>query len=101
MLQHSEQICANTDSIKTYLNEREIESSLTLDLNPGQHQQIPCKAVLVPPESNGFYVRLQRTKSHYKQMPTNTNIRNMDSATKIRNSTRTCPLSIVSISLLN
>lgn len=100
MGQHSEPICSNTDSLKAYMHDREIVSSLTLDLHPSQHQQNLCKAVLVAPESNGFVVRLHRTKSHNKHMPINTNNRNMDSETKVRNSTKTCPLSIVSIIII-
>lgn len=95
-LQHSEALCGATDA-KHYMREREVEHSVTLDLLPPPLEHlVPCRSVLTATGSNGFIVRLHRSKSQSKHSSVAAS-RNMDNTMSVRNNTRSCPLSIVSI----
>lgn len=94
-MQHSEALCGATDA-KHYMREREVEHSVTLDLLPPPLEHlVPCRSVLTATGSNGFIVRLHRSKSQNKHSSAASS-RNMDSSMSVRNSTNSCPLSIVS-----
>lgn len=94
-LQHSEALCGATDA-KHYMREREVEHSVTLDLLPPPLEHlVPCRSVLTATGSNGFIVRLHRSKSQNKHNSVASS-RNMDNTMSVRNSTKSCPLSIVS-----
>lgn len=109
-------ICiSSNEATKQFVHEHEVRSSMTLDLNPGQTTNAPCKTVLTAPESNVFIVRLHRINavavgrqnsragsgSGRHGSGSARSSRNMDSPTAMdgvagRNTTRSCPLSIVS-----
>lgn len=92
-IQPSESICKSDP--KEYVQEREVESSLIYDLHPGD-MLLPCRTVLTAPESNGFIVRLHKSK--VKKVHGTTHKSSGEG--RIRNST-SCPLSIVSKFFLN
>lgn len=52
-----------TESIckRHHVRERQVESSLTYDLHPGDIP-LPCKTALYAPEPNGFIVKLHKPK---------------------------------------
>lgn len=89
--QPTESICKSDPK-----HEREVESSLIYDLHPGD-MSLPCRSILSAPESNGFIVRLHKPK--VKKTYETTHRSSGESGR--RNTTNSCPLSIVSILLIN
>lgn len=72
--------------------EKEVESSLTYDLHPGDIP-LPCRSVLTAPDANGFIVRLHKPKVK-KSYETTQRIM-YEAGRRLWNDT-SCPLEIVS-----
>lgn len=100
-----ESLCQKDYHSNTYQpRERQLDTSLTLELKPGSYTG-PCKQLLEAPPSHGLYVRVYPVNSGGATKLDHAALKNMNTEGQtVRNSTSTvvqasCPLTIVSVEL--